>query len=263
MGAKVEFFDRERYWNGKKHYICAMKLKVAIIGQGNVSHHLTIALKDKADVININSRTLTGLETNCDAYIISVSDDAIRDVARQLPKLNGIILHTSGSTDMNILSEFTDKYGVLYPLQTFTKGVTLNYSEIPVFVEGCNNDVIQIIKSIAYIISDKVYLANSQRRKRLHVASVFACNYVNHMWHIADDVLREDNMDIRMLLPLIEATLDKIRKISPKDAQTGPAIRHDLSIIESHQKFLEEDKHLQNLYTIIADDIMQTTQQKQ
>lgn len=233
------------------------RLKVAIIGQGNVAWHLEKMLT-MADVesVKINSRTFSGFEADCDLYLISVSDDVIPEIAVKLSGVNGAIAHTSGSVPINVLKKYSDKSGVFYPLQTFTKGVILDYSKIPFFIEASTEDVRQLLTFLANSLSDKVFYADSSVRKRLHIASVFACNYANHLWNIADKILKEDDMSISVLMPLIEATIEKLKYLSPSEAQTGPASRGDDKIINSHIDFLSDRPQIREIYKMIANDIL-------
>ena len=231
--------------------------RITIIGQGNVATHLTNVFTLLGyEIHNVNSRTLDNLPSDSDLYVISVSDDAIKGVAARLPKISGIVVHTSGSVSMDVLSEYADRFGVFYPLQTFTKNVKLKYDEIPFFIEGSDGYVVEQLKTVAKSISPKVYDADSQRRKCIHIASVFACNYVNHLWTIADEILSKEGLSIEILLPLIDATVEKIHHISPKKSQTGPAVRGDISIINSHLNYLNNTSDVQKIYEILANRIL-------
>ena len=123
---------------------------ITVIGTGNVASHLCVALAGTTDELyNISSRTLEDLPLDSDLYIIAVNDDAIPQVAAQMPKVKGVVTHTAGSVDMRVLSPYFDRIGVLYPLQTFTKGTDIDYSEIPVFIEGSDNDSAALLSDVA------------------------------------------------------------------------------------------------------------------
>ncbi|MCH5235208.1 MAG: DUF2520 domain-containing protein [Muribaculaceae bacterium] len=219
---------------------------IAIIGNGNVASHLHTALKDKTEVVLVNSRTLEGLPENPDIVLISVSDNAIEEVAQRLPKTDAIVAHTSGSTPMTILKE--DKIGVFYPLQTFTKGVELNYSEIPVFIEGSSPTVVEKLKELAQLFSNDVREADSESRRKLHLASVFACNFTNALAGISEEILKDSGIDFSVILPLMRQTLNKLGKLSPKEAQTGPAVRGDTVVMDKHLDMLESKPEFQHIY---------------
>ena len=205
-------------------------LKVSVIGTGNVGTHLCVALSDKVDeLVSVNSRTLEDLPLDSDIYILSVSDRAISDVAARMPAVRGIVAHTSGSIPMDVLTPYTDRAGVFYPLQTFTKWSDLDYARIPIFVEGSSESVSEKLMDLGSLFSDRLYIADSALRKKLHIASVLACNYVNHLWTKADELLHDEGLSIDILMPLIDAAVDKLHRMPPAEAQTGPASRggHD------------------------------------
>lgn len=222
---------------------------IAIIGRGNVASHLYKALKDKTEVCLVNSHSLEGFPPNPEIILICVSDDAIDQVANKIPSGNSIIAHTSGSVPMRVLEKKGFKAGVFYPLQTFSKDAELNYKEIPVFIEGSTKDVVESLKKLASIFSDDVREADSDARKQLHLASVFACNFTNALASISKDLISQSKIDFSALLPLMKQTIEKLRYLSPKEAQTGPAVRKDLKVIESHLKMLGNKPEIQELYS--------------
>ncbi len=233
-------------------------MKIAIIGRGNVATHLAKALTGKVDVTMVNPRTLADLPTDADIILISVSDDAIRDVALKIEAISDsspIIAHTSGSVGLEVLDGCADYKGVFYPLQTFSKNVPLNYEEIPFFIEGSSPAVCTQLADLARLISDHVYEADSEKRRRLHIAAVFACNFSNHLVNIADGLLKEQNMDYRVLLPLLKETVRKLENVSPADAQTGPAVRGDRNVIDKHLAALSATPNLQHLYASLSESI--------
>lgn len=236
------------------------KLKIDIIGRGNVACHLNIALNNIFDVNIVNPRTIDNFREDTDICLISVRDNAIEEVANKLSFYRGIIAHTSGSTTINIFSNKFENYGVFYPLQTFSKDVSLDYSTIHIFIEASNNHSNELLKYVASKISPYIHEADSELRKQLHVASVFACNYVNHLFYIADKLLQENSLDINVLIPLIEETTRKIKSISPENAQTGPARRNDSKIINSHLELLSNKPEIYQIYKLMADSIIKTYQ---
>lgn len=235
--------------------------KVTIIGSGNVAWHLCVALSDKADeLISVNPRTLEDLPTDSDIYLLAVKDDAIEAVAASVVKalpenFTAILAHTSGSKPMNLLEKYAQNYGVFYPLQTFTKGSDLDYNAIPVFIESNRQEAAEMLRRLAATAFGKVYDADSSTRRTLHIASVFACNYVNYLWSVADRILEKAGLGLDVLYPLIDATAKKITHMSPLQAQTGPASRHDLTTIEAHMKALADSPEAA-LYKLLAEAIM-------
>lgn len=239
---------------------------ISIIGTGNVATHLFKALSQYAilppdsSIRIINSRTLNDLPDHSDLILISVKDDAIGSVAQRVTGKADMIAHTSGSVSIDILRDCAKHYGVFYPLQTFSKNSELNYLEIPFFIEGNDAETVSNLKTIAQSISSKVFEADSSKRKRLHIAAVFACNFSNHLVAIADDLLQEDGMDYKVLLPLLKETVRKLDTLPPKDAQTGPAVRNDQKVISSHEDMLADHPDRLAIYRLLSSSILSSLQ---
>ena len=239
-------------------------IKVAIIGSGNVAQHLIVAfensqIKDNSvELIQIFSRKreklahLITLEritddyqklVEADVYIIAVSDDAIAGVVAKIPFKNRLVVHTSGSFPLNALNE-NNRRGVFYPLQTFSKNKTVNFSTIPICLESENPFDYQILNSVAKSISNSVFAINSQQRKALHVAAVFVNNFTNYLYQIGNEICEQHHAPFEILKPLIAETANKILVLSPQEAQTGPAKRNDSETIQAHETFLLDENHL-------------------
>lgn len=248
--------------------------KVVIIGAGNVAWHLSKAIDKVADVMQVYARrleqakeiasqllnakpidNLLDIDNSADLYLLCVGDKAITEIVDNMPKVKGIVAHTSGSANMEYLAKASKRYGVLYPLQTFTKGVELDISKISFFTEGNNIDTLLSLDEIASLISPKAKVnhATSEQRRMLHIAAVFGCNFVNHMWTISEEILQNNGYDMSVLYPLMEVTLKKAMEMSPKEAQTGPAIRHDQNTINTHLRILPSD--LKTIYQELTDSI--------
>ena len=245
-------------------------IKVAIIGSGNVAQHLiqAFAKSKKADVIQVFSRqkeaAIPLLDSNkitndfntleeADLYIIAVSDDAISKVSSQLPFKNRLVVHTSGTVSLDALDKKNRK-GSFYPLQTFSKKAEVDFSQIPIFLESENETDFELLQQVAQIISHKVYKINSEQRKALHISAVFVNNFVNHLYQIGNEICIENKVPFDVLKPLIQETANKVMTLSPKEAQTGPAIRNDKQTIASHLDFLL-DENQKNIYKILTQSI--------
>ena len=248
--------------------------KVIIIGSGNVAQHLIQAFQNKivldsqielVQVFARNKKSLTHLlDSNsitsdytqlqaADVYIIAVSDDAIAEVSPQLPFENQLVVHTSGTVPLTTL-ENKNRRGVFYPLQTFSKDKAVNFKTIPICLEAENEKDLETLNQITNAISDAVYEINSEQRKALHVAAVFVNNFVNHLYQIGNEICNTNNVSFEILKPLIQETANKIVSLSPKEAQTGPAKRNDITTIEAHQQFLT-DENQSTIYTLLTQSI--------
>ena len=237
--------------------------KIDIVGRGNVGSHLAKAFEGKHDVKVIDARTLEALRPDSELYLISVPDRAIREVAlhikEKLPEnAPCIVAHTSGTTGMDVLEGMGVNHGVLYPLQTFSKDVPIeDYSHIPFLIEGDGEKTESTLTRIARSVSNTVLRMDSGKRRKLHVAAVFACNFTNHLWALADGYMEREGMDFTLLKPLIAETTRKMMELRhPGEGQTGPAVRRDEETMRKHETMLEKDQAMLELYRKLSESIM-------
>ncbi len=249
--------------------------KVVMIGAGNVGTRLALALKNCGlEIIQVYSRSLDSagmlarkldcdpatdlkdLKAHADLYIVAISDDAIPEVAERFPYPEKLLVHTSGSTSMDVLEDAGARHGVFYPLQTFSKEVEVDFSQIPVCIEAAHEEDMAILKQLASRLTSRVYLVSSEERLLLHVAAVFACNFTNHMYAIAEDILTRYNLDFEMLRPLIRETARKAMHESPAGVQTGPAVRKNEKVMKKHLEILSALGGYQKIYNFISESII-------
>lgn len=211
--------------------------------------HLCVAMADGVqELIHVNSRTLEDLPEDSDLYILAVSDEAIAKVASRLPRLKGVVAHTSGSMPMSELQCVDGPTGVFYPLMTFSRDADIDYRQIPVFIEGSDQAATDILRWAASRFTDRITEMDSARRMKMHIASVFACNFANALWQVADDLMTCEDVPFKYLLPLIDASAEKLHHLTPAQSQTGPARRGDLSVVEKHESMLESQPEIKKLY---------------
>ena len=231
-------------------------MRIALIGRGRVATHLLKALQLAGhEVASINSRTLEDLPEKADLYVIAVKDSALQDVICQATKgrEDQLFVHTAGSMALDIFEGFCRHYGVLYPMQTFSKEQPVDFREIPLFVEASDTATLQRIKVLADSVSQHVYELSTADRRYLHLSAVFACNFVNHCYALAADVLAQKGLPFDVLLPLIDETARKVHQLHPIDAQTGPAIRDDQNVIRSQSALLQGTP--QAIYDLLSKSI--------
>ena len=244
---------------------------IILIGSGNVATHLGIALKRKGfNIVQVWSKHIDNAEIlanklNCkgtssikqlrkaDLYILAVKDDAINNIISQLKDVT--IVHTSGSIGTDVFNHQFSKYGVFYPLQTFNKNLNLDLAETPICIEANSNKFKHELMTIASQLSKNVINLDSESRRTLHIAAVFACNFSNHMYTISDKILSESNIDFKLLIPLINETVNKLKDNKPSEIQTGPAKRNDKQLIDSHITGIK-DKKIKEIYTLISNSII-------
>ncbi len=250
-------------------------MDVVLLGSGNVATHLGKALYDAGHRIHqvwsrtalnasllaesLNSEYLTDirvLSDKADVYILSVSDDVIPQLASDFPFRDKLLVHTSGTTSLEVLRPVSTQSGVLYPLQTFSKQKPVDFRLIPIAVEGSSDTVTEVLLSLARSISDNVLVFDSAKRAALHVAAVFACNFSNHLYQIASSILQQNGLEFEILRPLIAETAAKVQEFLPREVQTGPAVRGDKEIVNKHVKFLEGQPELQELYQKLSQSII-------
>lgn len=247
--------------------------KITFIGAGNVASLLSSKLRHKGfEIVEIWSKTEKSardlaLKLDCnfttslnnlqhtDLFIISVKDDFIKETIHLITDKETPIVHTSGSVGIDVFSN-KNNFGVFYPLQTFSKEIEMDFESLPICIESNNPNLESHLIELANSITKSVHKLNSEQRKKIHIAAVFACNFSNHMFSISEDIMKKNNLDFNLLKPLIENTFQKIRKNSPKDTQTGPAFREDKKVMEDHLKQLENMKELKELYSKISESII-------
>jgi predicted short-subunit dehydrogenase-like oxidoreductase (DUF2520 family) len=251
-------------------------MKIVIVGAGRIAWHLGKRLKSKGlPVAQIISRTgvqaealaemlhaswadsVDDLVSDADWIIIAVRDDAIQAVASALSPFvqNSLVTHTSGGTAGALLAPYFKRFGVFYPLQSFSMEHTPVWSKIPFCVDAQSEEDVLFLKKIAKTIGNLVYRVNDEQRALLHVAAVFANNFANRCFAIAEKILEDKDLPFELLHPLMEETLAKALQDSPARMQTGPAMRGDLDTVHKHLDLLSENPEWQEIYREISENI--------
>jgi predicted short-subunit dehydrogenase-like oxidoreductase (DUF2520 family) len=250
------------------------KLKITFIGAGNVATQLAFAFKKKGHQIQqIYSRSVLSaealankcnatyttniatLQNDADLYIYAVKDSVLQDLILAMPLCNGLHVHTAGSMPMQLFENKQSNYGVFYPFQTFSKNKEIDFEKLPLFIEANTEKNSDYLCEIGKNISEEVIFCSSEQRKALHLSGVFACNFTNHMYAIAEELLTQANIPFRLLYPLIAETCSKINNLQPKEAQTGPAVRNDIETIDKHLKALNNLPLEKEIYRLISKNI--------
>ncbi len=251
--------------------------KIIFIGAGNLATHLSQALQGAGhEILQVYSRThesasllvarlglpsesaitsLSALYPSADIYIYALRDAVLPEIIKQVQVSDAALhLHTAGSVPVSVFGEDKPNAGVLYPFQTFSKEKAVDFAKIPILVESKVLSLKSEVLSLARSISPMVYEADEQARAALHLAGVFACNFVNCLYAIAEEQLQGSGLPFEVLLPLIEETATKVHTIAPREAQTGPAIRHDETIMNKHINRLPNEE-LKELYRLLSQNI--------
>lgn len=250
-------------------------MKIVLIGAGNLATHLGKVLHAAGhDMVQVFSRTMQSAETlaslldaepltdmaqvrdDADVYIFSVKDSALEQLISQLcGGEKKVFLHTAGSMPMSVFRGKALHYGVLYPMQTFSKQREVDFSIIPCFIEANDEFALKQIEGLAGQISHRVYQLSSEDRKYLHLSAVFACNFANHCYAASQELLQQHGVPFDVMLPLIDETAAKVHGMTPKEAQTGPAVRYDENVIGKQIQLLENQPYFQKIYDCMSKSI--------
>lgn len=251
-------------------------LKIVILGTGNLAKHLYSAFSkpNHVKIVQVVGRNREALGlfsahvstsndfnaiVDADLYLIAVKDDAITEVSGHLLDKEGLVAHTSGAIGLNAIQP--KNKGVFYPLQTFTKGKTVDFRSIPICIEAQQKKSLETLKKLAGSISKNVHHIDSEQRKKLHLAAVFVNNFTNYLYGVGEELCLEEGLSFDLLKPLIMETAEKVQNISPKDAQTGPARRNDVKSMESHLELLNKKEHI-TLYKLLSQAIKRAHEKK-
>ncbi len=233
-------------------------MRIVLIGRGRLATNLEHALLSAGhEVASINSRTLEALPLEADVYIVAVKDAALADVIRAATKgrESQLFVHTAGSMPMDIFKGLTVHYGVFYPMQTFSKERLVDFNDISVFLE--TNDAVSMerLKMLSTTLTTHIYELDSEGRKHLHLAAVFACNFVNHCYALSAEVLAAKGLPFSVMLPLVDETAQKVHELSPREAQTGPAVRGDQNVMQMQANMLAGNPAVKQIYEALSNDI--------
>ncbi len=245
-------------------------ITVSILGYGNVGKHLFHAFQTAKNLVikQVYSPSLSpknegstqfinelDVLEQADVFLLAIPDDAVAAFSKKLPFEDALVVHTSGSVGMEALDS-KNRRGVFYPLQTFSKGRSINFKEIPICVEAEEPKDLVLLKQLAEMISGTVVELSSVKREKLHLAAVWANNFSNHLFHLAKDFMEAEGLEFEWLLPLLEETVQKLKTLSPEAAQTGPARRNDQQTMQKHLESLE-DPFQKQLYLLLSQSIQQ------
>ena len=255
-------------------------MKVVILGSGNVGTVLCELVtrsgnqlvqvisrtpehaRELAGKYNVSSGALTEPQfENADVYIIALADAALDTIEKITALKNKFVAHTAGAVSINVLKNISSSYGVLYPLQSLSKSVR-QIPEIPFLVEGNNKESQHLIVELARSFSNKVINVTEHERMYYHIAAVFASNFTNHMYALAEEICKKEKIDFKILLPVINEVTSRVNDSSPYDVQTGPAIRDDIVTLNQHIQSLSAFPDIKYLYLKLSESILKFYQKR-
>lgn len=250
---------------------------VTLVGAGNVATWIAQRLQDsqRFPVTQVYSRHIENaqriaslsdaqaiddvrqLDVDNRLVVFALADNAYAELLPRLPSRIPAAFITSGTVSCRCLNDYADAYGVIYPLQTFTKSQNMRALEVPLCLESdFSGDRKEQMWALARDLSPLCYEVSEEQRGRMHLAAVFACNFSNKMYDIAYNLLKEKNLPFEILLPLLRRTVEKVSEITPAEAQTGPAVRGDVNVMKTQWSELE-DERLRDLYKMVSEMIME------
>lgn len=249
---------------------------ILIVGSGNVAWHLArifssveglnvtitgrnlIAVQEISSEFNIEIVSFcSDITYNTDLIVLAIKDNAIRNFLTTLQKKDTLIVHVAGSVPISVFEDNFSKYGVFYPLQSFTKDEVTDFNNIPIFLEASGQNELALLSTLACKISENVFVVNSEERKLIHLGAVFCNNFVNFMLLQSEIILSKVNLDSEIYEPLLLETFRKAKKLTPNKAQTGPARRGDFMTIQDHLKMLGDNSQLQDIYRMMTNKIFE------
>ena len=251
-------------------------MDIVFVGAGRLATNLASALKQNGHrILAVWSRTIASAQTlsvmvgseatdkldslprQADAFVVAIKDAALAEVIPPLCKgrEDQVFLHTAGSMPLSVFAGHTQHGGVLYPMQTFSKERLVDFSCVPIFIEGADEVALHVARQLAESVSREVRILSSADRKHLHLAAVFACNFANHCFALSAKILEQHGLPFEVMLPLIDETALKVHSMHPLAAQTGPAIRFDQNVIEAQKALLSDDASVQEIYDMMSKSI--------
>jgi predicted short-subunit dehydrogenase-like oxidoreductase (DUF2520 family) len=249
--------------------------KIALIGAGKLATNFAFTLKKSGySILQVYDRSvepgkklagkvsasyignLNELTERADLYALAVSDSALKEIAEKIRLNDQLIIHFSGTADISVLKGSSLNYGILYPPQTFTIKPGSGFLNIPLCLEANNQESERILTKFAGTLSEKIFKVNSYQRTIIHLSAIFASNFTNFMYAVAEDLLTENDLPMDLLQPIIKKTASNARHKDIYGFQTGPAIREDLKIMKTHLDFLSDKPEYKKIYQILTDSII-------
>jgi predicted short-subunit dehydrogenase-like oxidoreductase (DUF2520 family) len=262
--------------------------KIAIVGIGRLGGALAIALArkghDVAYLIHHSHETAAKVASEMparpiligdigelaandpDLILITTGDPEIGSVADELVKvLDGkeTVLHTSGSLSSDILGGLSTigcSIGSIHPLISISDYSTgANSFEGAYFcVEG---DEIgnSVGAGIVKTLGGNPFVVDRKKKALYHAAAVMACGHVTALIDLANSMMAKCGIEggnaSKILLPLIESTIENIKKQGTAAALTGSFARADAGAVDRHINVIENemDSETLEIYRLLGD----------
>jgi predicted short-subunit dehydrogenase-like oxidoreductase (DUF2520 family) len=244
----------------------------SIIGSGNMAWFIVRRLTSYGlvctSVYGRNIEQVSALANSCAAQvgqslsdiqdeeghicIIAVSDAAIVEMAKGLYFTKTTLIHTSGTSSIDLLLPSADNCAVLWPIYSILKNSYPTHRNIPIAWQASSSQSQKEVLNIATLLSDICFEADEEQRRYLHLAAVFANNFTNHLIAISEQICLEQRMSFDYLKPILQQTFERTVSASAKLLQTGPARRNDMPTIGKHIQLLNNHPQWQTLYESLS-----------
>lgn len=249
-------------------------MNIAFIGSGNIAtfygkkfaadgHHIVQIIsstlshaQELASQFNcLASNTTDDLVLDADVYFLAMNDNSVKKYADFLRLPGKVVIHTAGSIALSELQAISEHIACIWCLYSIKKESLPVINTIPVFINYTSDVAKPVAETLAGVISHQVHSIDDEKKLSLHLSAVLVNNYSNHLAAIADQLLAAQHLPFQYLLPILQQTVDKLSIQSPRDAQTGPAIRRDSVILSKHLEMLQGHPEWQALYSALAHSI--------
>ncbi len=246
--------------------------KISIIGPGRVGGALAIALSGRGFVIDSivarNYERASAIiekigggtrivgpdrldELRGEIILITTRDDQIAEVALELashpPAAGTKVLHTSGSRTSEVLTPIRNAgahTGSFHPLVSISEPFlgSTRFKGVYFCIEG-DSQAVSAANEIAVSLGGKPFEIPTDKKPLYHAAAVMACGHVVALISEAVEMLSKCGPDEaeskRILLPLIDSTLQNLHEQAFEEALTGPFARADIETFRSHLSAFE------------------------
>lgn len=248
-------------------------MKVVIIGSGNVAtvmgSRIVAAGHTVLQVVARGEAAAAGLarEWGCayttkwtevsregELYLVALSDAALAGLGEVLQLPGSLVVHTAGAVAAEVLRPVSERYGVLYPLQSLRREIR-PFPEFPLLVDAARPADLSLLEGFAHSFARQVQRADDASRLKLHVAAVLINNFSNYLYTLSAGFCQREGVDFTLLLPIIRETAARVERYPPQDVQTGPAIRGDAGTIRRHLEVLSEYDDIKELYRVFSGQI--------
>lgn len=228
---------------------------VCILGTGNIAWHYERRFLEKGySCFAISARGDVSKCMEADLVVIAVKDEVVVSVAQKLKGMKGILVHTSGFLSTDFLADVAESYGSLYPLQSLKKNKEADFDKVTLCTYGNNEAVRSLLATVASSLSSVTCELSDKQRKTLHIAAVFCNNFPNHLFGIAKNILKKEDIPFSIMFPLIDMTVERIKDFEPFEVQTGPAFRNEKEIMQQHKAMLGKDER--EIYELLSNKII-------